>query len=148
MSTLNLWNYVSHVNLGSEDSAKQGAVSDAPQTPFSVTVTGDVFTAKKTLATATARTLWTSSSFPGTFAYGHFWASGICYFQRITAAGSIVDKVAAYQPLVFPGYSGCVPTNSTSAIAGGTEPTLAALASIVIGNYTGSTFDYCLKLFL
>jgi hypothetical protein len=113
-----------------------------------VTVTGKVLQLKGTLATATVAQLWTSSLAPATFLYGHFWSDQICYLQRITAGGSIIDKIAADQPKTFPGYSACLPSASTTPITGGTEPTAVALASLYLGNYSGTTLNYALSLIL
>lgn len=149
MATLYVGNYLSMLNDGSEITAKHGETTDAVQTPFAVTVTGNVHQAKNTLATATVRALWDSTNFvPATFAYAHFVADQICYLQLRTSAAQIIHKIAAKEPFVLPGYSTILPAANTTIMAGGTEPTTVAITSIVLGNYSGSTLNYALSLIL
>lgn len=149
MATLNIWNYLSLSQSGGETTAKQGTTTDSPQTPFAITVTGNLFEAKNTLATATVRTLWDEdASFPATFAYGFLWVDQIAYLQFIAQSANVIHRVAAKQPFVLPGYSTILPAANTTIMDGGTEPTLSQIDSIVLGNYSGSTLNYHLVLVL
>lgn len=149
MATLNVWNHLSMVNDGSEVTAKHGTTTDAPQDPFAITATGSVFRVKGTLATATVRTLWDEDNqFPATFLYAHLWVDQISYLQLVAQATNVIHRVAAKQPFVLPGYSTVLGAASTTIITGGTEPTLSQIDSIILGNYSGSTANYCLSLVL
>lgn len=149
MSTLNIWNSLSHNLLGSETTAKQGTTTDDPRTPFAITAAGHEYDVKGTLTTATVKTLWDEdSNFPATFLYGFLWTDQIAYVQLIAQATNVVHRLGAKQPFVLPGYSTCLGAENTTIIAGGTEPTLSQIDSIVLGNYSGSTLNYRLVLVL
>lgn len=142
MATLNIWNAFSLNAQGSEKLGKHGSASDDPKTPFAVTVDGSSQTEVGSIPTANIRQLWASASDnPSTFSYFHFWADQIAYLQFITAATNFIVKVAAKQPFVVPGYGTLLAAASTTAITS-TEPTLAAIASIYMGNYSGATANY------
>lgn len=149
MSTLNVWNYMSHSLVGGETTAKQGTTTDDPLTPFAITAAGSECNLKGTLTTATVKTLWDEDSdFPATFLYAHFWSDQICYLQLIAQSTQVIHRIAAKQPFVLPGYSTILPAANTTIMDGGTEPTLSQIDSIVIGNYSGSTLNYHLVLVL
>lgn len=149
MSTLNIWNHLSHSLVGSETTAKHGTTTDAPQTPFAITAAGNEYDLKGTCATAAVKTLWDEdSNFPATFLYAHFWADQICYLQLIAQSTNVIHRIAAKQPFVLPGYSTILGAANTTIITGGTEPTLSQIDSIAIGNYSGSTLNYHLVLVL
>jgi hypothetical protein len=142
MATLNIWNAFSLDTQGSEKSGKQGSASDDPKSPFAVTVEGSSQAGIGSITTANTRQLWASASDdPSTFAYFHFWADQITYLQFITAATNFTIKVAAKQPFVLPGY-GTLLAAATTTVITTTEPTLAVIASIYMGNYSGVTANY------
>lgn len=147
MATLNITNFLSLPMLGTETVAKQGSTTDDPKTPWSITVTGNLYEAKNTLATATVRTLWDEDAdFPATFAYGFLWVDQIAYVQLITQSSNVQHRLAAKQPFVLPGYSTCLGVANTTIISA--EPTLSQIDSIVLGNWSGSTLSYHLVLVL
>ena len=149
MSTLKVFNYLSHNLLGSETTAKQGTTTDSPQTPFAITSAGSEYDLKGTCATATVKTLWDEdTNFPATFLYAHFWADQICYLQLIAQSTNVIHRIAAKQPFVLPGYSTLLAAANTTIITGGSEPTLSQIDSIVLGNYSGSTLNFRLLLVL
>lgn len=144
MATLNIWNHLSLVDDdGIEITARHGA-EGPPQTPHAITVTGHHEQKQGTLATASVRTLYSSSAdFPTTFAYLHYVADQITYLQLVAAdLAGVVHRVAANQPIVLPGYSTFLAGAAQAAITGGAEPTLSAVTTILIGNYSGSTAAY------
>ncbi len=143
MATLNLWNYFSLDTQGGEKTGKQGTSTDGPLVPFALTVDGTSQSDTGTLATATVRQIWASASdFPTTFNYFHFWADQDCYLQFVSGATNFTIKVEAKVPFVMPGFGTLLAAANTTAITGGTEPTLAAVATINLGNYSGSTLNY------
>jgi len=147
MSTLNIWNSMSHVLVGGETTAKQGTTTDDPRTPFAITAAGHEYDLKGTLATATVKTAWDEdSNFPATFLYAHFWADQICYLQLIAQSTNVIHKIAAKQPFVLPGYSSLLAAANTTIIAA--EPTVSQIDSIALGNWSGSTLNFHLVLVL
>lgn len=149
MSTLNIWNSLSHNLLGSETAAKQGTTTDDPQTPFAITAAGTEYDVKGTLTTATVKTLWDASAdFPATFLYAHIWVDQIAALQLIAAATNVQIRIAAKQPFVLPGYSTILAAADTTLITGGAEPSWSAMSKIALGNYSGSTLNYRLVLVL
>lgn len=149
MATLNIINHFQMTSQGTMNEGKQGTYTDDPKTPFSITTTGACQKETGTLATATVQQLWASASDkPATFVYFHFWADQICYLQFISAATNFTIKVAAKQPFVLPGYGSLLAAANTTAITGGSEPTVAAIASIYLGNYSGSTLNYAYAVIL
>ena len=149
MSTLNIWNSLSHNLIGGETTRKQGTTTDDPRTPFAITAAGHEYDLKGTCATATVKTLWDEdSNFPATFLYLHFWADQICYLQLIAQSTNVIHKIAAKQPFILPGYSTVLPASNTTIMDGGTEPTLSQIDSIALGNYSGSTLNFTFLLVL
>lgn len=147
MATLSIWNYFQLDSQGVEKTGKQGTSTDAAQTPFDVTVTGTDYAMTGSIATATVRTLWDEdSNFPATFDYLHFWCDQIVYLQLIAQGTNVIHRIAAKQPFVLPGYSTILAAANTTPIAGGTEPTLSQIDSILLGNYSGSTANFTLTL--
>jgi len=130
---------------GSSDSAFTDSyrVSD----DATITITGNSHRFANTLATATAVLAYDSSSSPiATFDYGHFWADVDMYIQIISAATNVIFKVRAKCPEVIPGYGKLLAAANTTPITGGAEPSVAAVAKIYLGNYSGGTGNYILTL--
>jgi len=143
MVTLYLWNNFSLPVQGNEKTGKHGTATDDPKVPFEYTVTGTTQGDVGSLATASVRQIWASESdYPTTFDYFHFWADQDCYLQFVTASTNFIVKVEAKIPFVLPGFGTLLAAANTTAITGGTEPTLAAIATINLGNYSGSTLNY------
>lgn len=146
MATLNLWNYFSLVSQGAEKTGKQGAIADASQTPFAVTVDGVCLDDTGSLATATVRTVYNDSNqFPTAVDYLFYWADQNSYIQLVFGASNVILPVLAYVPFVLAPLAadldGLAAANTTI-ITGGTQPTLTDLDKVVIGNYSGSTMNY------
>lgn len=149
MSTLNIWNNLSHSLVGGETTAKQGTTTDDPRTPFAITAAGHEYDLKGTLTTATVKTLWDEdSNFPATFLYAHLWVDQIAYVQLIAQSTNVIHRLAAKQPFVLPGYSTLLAAANTTIISGASEPTLSQIDSIVLGNFSGSTLNFHLVLVL
>lgn len=123
---------------------KQGAAVDGMNDPFAFQATNG--TAQKrigTLATATVVSIYDEDSdYPTGFEYFHFWADQDCYLQFIAQATHVVHKVEAKTPFVLPGFDDILGAASTTAITGGTEPTLSKIDSIILGNYSGTTLNW------
>lgn len=146
MATLNIWNYASLVSQGSEKTVKQGTYTDTPQTPFALTVTGTCEDPTGSLATATVRTIYDSSTqFPATFDFTHYWADQNSYIQFVFAATNVILPVLAKVPFNLAPLAASLvglAVADTTIITGGAEPTLTNLSKVVIGNYSGSTMNY------
>lgn len=145
MASLNILNRFSVVGTGAvEHSGKQGAVADGVNDELVVTVSGDVHQVSGTLATAAVRTVYDNDDdAPTSWNYLWFWCSVDMYLQIILATGNLIHKVLATTPFNMSWPSALVAANTT-VIAGGVEPTLEAVDSIVIGNYSGGsgTFNF------
>jgi hypothetical protein len=114
---------------------------------FAITVSGPCHRQAGTLSSAAVVTAYDSAEdAPTTWVYMHLWADQDCYVQVISAAASATFKVAAEQPFVLPGFGKVLAAASTTAISGGAEPAVAAVAKVVIGNYSGSTMNYILTI--
>lgn len=139
-------NFLVELN-GVQHSGKQGTITDGIDDPFEVTVDGKIHHIGGTLATATVVTLWDedSASLPD-FDYGWFWADQDCYLQLIAQATNVIFKVEAKVPFWVPGFDQILAAANTTAITGGTEPTMSDLDSLVLGNYSGNTLNYALAL--
>lgn len=149
-ATLNITNFFSLVSQGSERTGKQGSISDAPQTPFDITVTGTGDFLTGSLETATVRTIYDDDGdFPTDFNFSHYWADQNSYIQLIFGTTNVILSVLAKVPFCLAplaaGFVGLAAAN-TVIITGGTEPTLTDLDSVVIGNYSGSTMNYTFSI--
>lgn len=143
MATLNLWNYFEMSSQGIVKAGKQGLAADAPGDGLAVTVTGTAHHVTGSLATATAVTVWDDDDdAPADWDYLFFWADQDLYIQLIGSGSNVVFKIEATQPFVLPGFDTLLAAASTTAITGGTEPTLTDIDSVVLGNYSGSTANY------
>ena len=146
MATLNITNFFNLLSQGNEKLAKQGTITDAPQTPFGITVTGTCDFITCSLTTATVRTVYDDDAdFPTSFDYLYYWADQNSYIQLIFAATNVILPVLAKVPFVLgplaANLAGLAAANTTI-ITGGTEPTLTDLDSVVIGNYSGATMNF------
>lgn len=143
MATLEIVNSLILTAQGIETAAKQGAIADSINEAFSitaVTITGNKIPRGFTLATATVAKLFDSAfDTPSTFDYAHFWADVDMYLQIITAATEFRIKVLAKVPFNIPGYGSMIASAGTTAITGGAEPAVAAIAKIYAGNYSGGS---------
>lgn len=143
MATLNIINRFSLSANGRLHAGHQGASSVDPQDPMTLTVDGRVHDGSGSLATASVRTIYDDDSdFPQDFDYFWFKADQDCYIQLIGATANVIIKVEANVPIVLPGFDSILAAADTTAITGGTEPTMEDIDSIVIGNYSGSTMSY------
>lgn len=127
-------------------SGKQGAAADNDDTPFEVTLTGQIHNTGTTLATATVAKAWDKDThFPITFLQLYFWYDQDVYLQFVTAATNVIIKCTAKTPYRLT-YNGLLAAANTTDITGGAEPTLAALDHINVGNYSGNTANYLLAV--
>lgn len=126
--------------------AKQGGVADDFSEGADVTVTGYKQQVAGALSTATVRKLFDDDEdFPTDPLYFHFWASGACYLQVIGATTNFVIPISAEMPWVLRGNT-ILAAADTTAITGGATPSLEDIDSIVLGNYSGASIDYCLTI--
>ena len=151
MATLSILNSFSMPSQGKTVTGKQGAAADAVSTSMDLTaattpaIAGTIYSRIGTLATATYNTIYTAATdFPATFDYGHFWADQDCYIQLIFSATDIKFKVAAKVPFVIPGFGSGLGSAGTTVMSA--EPTVTAVAKVVIGNVSGTTLNYALTL--
>ena len=148
-ATLSILNSYSMSSQGHTHTGKQGAASDAATTSFDLTasttpaITGTAHEVTGSLATATVVTIWDEDDDkPSDFDYMHLWADQDCYLQFIGTTTNFIVKVAAKVPFTISGYDNLLAAADTTAITGGTEPTLTDIDSIILGNYSGSTLNY------
>ena len=143
MATLYMLSGFQLSSQGNVKSGHQGAATSAAQDPLAITVTGTAHHITGSLATATVATVYDDDDdLPADWDYLYFWADQDCYIQIIAGSTSVVFKVEATNPFWLPGFDACLPAASATPIAGGTEPTLTDIDSVVIGNYSGSTMNY------
>lgn len=125
---------------------KQGAATDNADTPFEVTLTGQIHNMGTQLATASVAKAWDKDThFPTTFLQVYFWADQDVYLQFVTAATNAIIKCTAKTPYRLT-FNGLLAAADTTDITGGSEPTLAALDHINVGNYSGNTVNYLLAV--
>lgn len=141
-ATLNIINTFTLKKNGITLSGKQGNTTDAATDEYSVgdqvTINGQSHHRGFSLATAAAQTIYdTADDFPTTFNYLHIWSDQALYIQIISAATNVILKTLAKVPFVLSVGSLLAAANTTA--ISGTEPTLAAVAKIVIQNNSGST---------
>jgi hypothetical protein len=143
MATLKITHNISLEVQGNTFRAKQGTSTDDFDEPFEYTVTGTLHSMVGSLATASVVTVYDDDNdSPADFDYAYFWADQDCYIQIIGSGTNVVFKVEAKIPFDIPGFDTMLAAADTTAITGGTEPTLTDIDSIVVGNYSGSTMNY------
>lgn len=131
---------------GSTVTAKQGLASADFNEGKDVTVTGYGFRLYEAIATASVRKLFdTAIDVPTAPLYFHFWADGTCYLQVIGATTSFTVKVVAGLPFVLVNNT-FLAAGATTAIAGGSEPAVEAVAKLYVGNYSGASVSYGLTI--
>ncbi len=142
MATLNIWEYFSVVSQGTEKTGKQGTSTDAPQTPFAVTVDGLVHQVTGQVDDDEIQTIWDEDDdAPGDMAYFHFWADQDCYLQIIATATNVVFPILAKVPFVLSGNTLLAAANTTPLVAGAT-PSTTEIDSIIVSNVSGSTLNF------
>lgn len=118
-------------------SGKQGETTDATTDEFTVTVDGLVHQVNTSIATAAVATVWDEDNdTPADFDYLFVWSSVVMYLQLIGQTSNIITKLLAKVPYMLCNDQ-MLAAASTTAITGGTEPTLEDIDSVVIGNYSG-----------
>ena len=143
MATLSIINNFELTSQGRTRTGKQGAAADGADEPLDVTVSGTVHEVIGSLATASVVTVYDDDNdVPADWDYLYFWADQDCYLQVIGSGTNVTFKVEATQPFVLPGFDTVLAAADTTAITGGTEPTLTDIDSVVIGNYSGNTMNY------
>lgn len=142
MATLNIINNFEITVQGVTYSGKQGASSDASTDPHELTVTGNVMGGSAVLATASVRTVWDEDDDePNDILYWFYWCDVASYIQFVAQGTNVIFPVAAKTPFVLSGNT-LLAAADTTIITGGTEPTLSAIDSVVIGNYSGGNGNY------
>lgn len=148
-ATLKILNSFEMAAQGRTFTGKQGPAIGAVDDTFDVTMTGLVHERIGTLATAAIATPYDSSNdLPATFSYLYLWADQDIYIQIIGSASHAIFKVDATNPFIMPGFGSVLGAANTTAIAGGSEPTVTAVGKIVLGNYSGNTANYHLGIIL
>lgn len=142
MSILSILNSFQLDSQGLTKSGKQGAIADALDTPYEVTVTGNINYQTGQIATASIVTLFDDdNNQPADWDYLYLWADQPVYLQLIGSGSNVIFKIAAYQPFVLPGFDSLLAAANTTPITT-TEPTLTDIDAVVLGNYSGSTASY------
>lgn len=145
--SLEILNNMTLTVLGNTYTAKQGAITDDFSDVKSLTVTGLIHSRTGSIATSTVATVFDSANdLPATFLYAHVVCDQTVYIQIIGSATHAIVKVAAGVPFVIPGVGSVLGVASTTVIV--SEPSLTAVAKIVIGNYSGNTANYTLNVIL
>jgi hypothetical protein len=145
-ATLSIVNNFEMESLGTVKRGKQGSIADAFDEAFDLTVDGACHIVEDELATSSVATLWDEDDdSPADFDYMHFWADQDCYIQIIGTGTNVIFKVEAKVPFVLPGFDDILAAANTTAITGGAEPSLTAIDSIIVGNYSGQTMSYSAK---
>lgn len=143
MATLNIVNNFSLESQGSTFTGKQGLAASEFAEEFGITVTGTIHQVIGSLATASVKAVYDDDDdVPADWDYLFFWADQDCYIQIIGSGTNVTFKVAAKQPFVLPGFDLVLGAADTTAITGGTEPTLQDVDQVTIGNYSGTTMNY------
>ena len=147
MATLSIVSNFSLDSQGRIKTGKQGAIADDPTTPFDITVTGTCHYVEGVLATAAVVTAYDDDDdVPADWDYLYFWADQIVYIQIIGPTMNVVFKVQAQVPFWLPGFDSMVAAANATAIAGGAEPTMSDIDSIVVGNYSGTSANWLLAI--
>ena len=143
-STLAILNNFVLTTDGSEFFGKQGAITDAITDEYeSLSVDGLIHMVKGSLATAAVVTVYDDDNdVPADFDYAFIWADQTYYVQVIASATNYIVKCAAKVPYVISGFDSVLAAADTTAITGGSEPSVTDIDSVVIGNYSGSTMKY------
>lgn len=142
MATLEIVNKFEIDSQGVTASGKHGAATLSQDDPFEITVTGTIHSLVGRLTTATVVTVYDDDNdVPIDWDYLFYWADQDSYIQIIGSGTNAIFKVLALTPFTL-SYDSILCAADTTIIAGGTEPTLTDIDSIVIGNYSGSTLNY------
>lgn len=131
-------NFEASVN-GNTFTGKQGDATAGLNDSQSITISGPGHIIPFSLATASIVTIFDDDDdVPADWDYFHLWCDQDCYVQIIGAAQSVIFKVKAKVPFTLT-YDSLLAAASATAIAGGAEPAVVDIDSIVIGNYSGTT---------
>jgi hypothetical protein len=145
VATLEITNNWSVALDGTTHTGKQGDTDGTFAEPFEFTVSGYVHRVRRLIATATVYTVYDDDDdLPADFVYAWYVCTVDSYIQIIGSGSNVVFKCEAYLPFVLPGFDTMLGAANTTAITGGTEPTLTDIDSIVVGNYSGGsgTFEF------
>lgn len=143
MPTLYLTNNFLIEVQGCTFSGKQGQAADEFAEQLAVTVNGQVHQVVGSLATANVATVYDDDDdVPADWVYLFLWADQDLYIQLIGSGSNVKFKVEATQPFVLPGFDSLLAAADTTAITGGSEPSLTDIDSIILGNYSGNTANY------
>lgn len=110
-------------------------------------LSGLIYNDAGTLATATALKIYDSSVMkPATFNYVWIWADQACYVQTIATATNCVYQMLPTVPQTF-SLNTCLGAANTTPIST-SAPSTTAIATIYLGNYSGSTMNWIIALIL
>lgn len=127
---------------------KHGESTDDGDDFYEYSITGNAHVVPGTLATAAVATVYDDDDdVPADWDYLFFWAAADMYIQIIGPTMHAIFKVESFLPFVLPGFDSMVAAANSTAITGGTEPTMSDIDSIVIGNYSGASAKYLFALF-
>lgn len=131
---------------GTTLTGKQGLASSDFAEGYDITVTGYVQRIIGAISTASVRKLYDDDEdFPTDPLYWHFWADGNCYLQFVGTGTNFILPIAAYVPQTLYGAT-MLAAASTTDITGGSEPVLADIDHINVGNYSGASISYALAV--
>jgi len=110
-------------------------------------LSGLVYEGGGTLATATALKIYDSSVHkPATFNYVWIWADQACYVQTIATATNCVYQMLPTVPQTF-SLNTCLGAANTTPIST-SAPSTTAIATIYLGNYSGTTMNWSIAVIL
>lgn len=101
-----------------------------------------------TLATATALKIYDSSVMkPATWNFFWLWSDQPLYVQFIGSATNFVTQILPSVPFKMI-VDGLLAAANTTPITGGSTPTLTAIATVYIANYSGTTANWQVTAYL
>jgi hypothetical protein len=145
LADLKVVNTISMSTQGISVDGKQGTAANPAATPLTITVSGTVHKVIGTLTSGTEVLAYDAGAtdYPATWDYMFFWCDQKCQIQLITGATEVTIEAAQYAPQVL---STGKHLASAGTGANSAEATLAAITSINLGQYSGSTANYVLIL--
>lgn len=139
MSKLSVVNSFDIAVNGVKYSSRQGLPSES--SPYSFDISSVVAAVETTVASSSVVQIYNSSYIPGSFKYLHFWSDKGVYVQLSSSSNGVIVKMIPYVPFVW--QNGSV---AFLASAMTTEPSLASVTSVRVGNWTGELAS--VRLFL
>lgn len=138
-ASLKIKNNFYMVAQGVEDLGKQGSSTDDVDDYFTITVTGLIHKRKVTLVTGSSgvtKVFDSANDVPANPVYWFWWCDQASYIQFMTASINFTVPVAAKAPFVISSNNMLAAANTTAFT---TEPSVAAIAKVYVGQYSGNT---------